>query len=63
MRHFIARNFAKPIVIQSGRETKQNTPQVKQLYSREDYLEWLDKPVRTNITGMQNRARNIIKTN
>ena len=63
MWHFIARNFAKPIVIQARviTEAKQNTPQVKQLYSREDYLEWLDKPVRTNITGMQNRAREYYK--
>ena len=58
MWHFIARNFAKPIVIQSGeRVTEQNTPQVKRLHTREDYLEWLNRPMRTNITGMQNRAR------
>ena len=58
MWHFIARNFAKPIVIQSGeRVTEQNTPQVKRLHTREDYLEWLNRPMRTNITGLQNRAR------
>ena len=58
MWHFIARNFAKPIVIQSGEKvTEQNTPQVKRLHTREDYLEWLNRPMRTNITGLQNRAR------
>ena len=63
MWHFIARNFAKPIVIQARviTEAKQNTPQVKQLQSREDYLEWLNRDMRTNITGMQNRAREYYK--
>ena len=58
MWHFIARNFAKPIVIQSGEKvTEQNTPQVKRLNTRDDYLEWLERPMRTNKTGMQKRAR------
>ena len=58
MWHFIARNFAKPIVIQSGEKvTEQNTPQVKRLPTREEYIKWLDRHMRTNITGLQNRAR------
>lgn len=62
MWHFIARNFAKSIVIQSEvNVTQLNTPQVKRLHTREDYLEWLDRPVRTNITGLQNRAREYYK--
>ena len=58
MWHFIARNFAKPIVIQSGENvTEQNTPQVKRLSTREEYIKWLNRHMRTNITGLQNRAR------
>ena len=58
MWHFIARNFAKPIVIQSGENvTEQNTPQVKRLPTRKEYIKWLNRHMRTNITGLQNRAR------
>ena len=58
MAFYLHETLAKPIVIQSGEKvTEQNTPQVKRLHTREDYLEWLNRPMRTNITGMQNRAR------
>jgi hypothetical protein len=60
MWHFIARNFAKPIVIPSSHSltTKRNTPQAKILTSRKSYLDWLlYNDMKVNITGIQNRAR------
>ena len=58
MWHYLARNLAKPIVIQSKeRVTLANTPQVKRLRNRTSYRNWLiSKKPDLLIHGLKNRA-------
>ena len=63
MWHYIARNLAKPIVIQSQEKiTSVNTPQVKRLLNRTSYRNWIkSNKSKLLIHGLQNRASTYYK--